>query len=74
MLKGDAAGDDDDILRRVSAAAIDAAVVDPVRALLRQAEIVVGTWLAARADDPDLTETETETREALVLRQSSTDG
>jgi hypothetical protein len=28
VLKGDAAGDDDDILRRVSAAAIDAAVVD----------------------------------------------
>jgi hypothetical protein len=63
VLKGDAARDDGGILRGVSAAAIEAAVVDQVRALLRQAEIVVGTWLAARADDPDLTETET--REAL---------
>jgi hypothetical protein len=63
VLKGDAAGDDDDILRRVSAAAIEAAEADQVRAPLRQAEIVVGAWLAARADDPDLTETET--REAL---------
>ena len=35
-----------------------------MRALLRQPEVVVGTWLAARADDPDLTEAET--REALA--------
>ena len=34
-----------------------------VRALLRRPEVVVGTWLAARPEAPDLTETET--REAL---------
>jgi DNA invertase Pin-like site-specific DNA recombinase len=58
VLKGNAAGDDS-IVRRVSAAEIEAAVVDQVRALLRQPEIVVGTWLAARGDAPDLTEGET---------------
>ena len=60
MLKGDAAAD---VVRRVSAAEIEAAVVEQVRAMLRQPEIVVGTWLAARAETPDLTEAET--REAL---------
>jgi DNA invertase Pin-like site-specific DNA recombinase len=59
VLKGDAAGDDT-ILRRVSAAEIEAAVVDQVRVLLRQPEIVVGTWHAARKDAPDLTEGETQ--------------
>jgi DNA invertase Pin-like site-specific DNA recombinase len=59
VLKGDAAGDDT-ILRRVSAAEIEAAVVDQVRVLLRQPEIVVGTWLAARTEAPDLTEGETQ--------------
>ena len=34
-----------------------------VRVLLRQPEIVVGTWLAARQEVPDLTEAEV--REAL---------
>ena len=62
VLKADAAGDDC-IVRRVSAAEIEAAVVDQVRALLRQPEIVVGTWLAARAEAPDLSEGET--RDAL---------
>ncbi len=62
VLKGDAAADDG-IVRRVSAAEIEAAVVGQVRALLRQPEIVVGTWLAARAEAPDLTEAEV--REAL---------
>ena len=62
VLKGDAAGDDS-IVRRVSAAEIEAAVVDQVRALLRQPEIVVGTWLAARRNAPDLTEREV--RDAL---------
>ena len=62
VLKGDVQGDDG-IVRRVSAAEIEAAVVDQVRALLRQPEVVVGTWLAARAEAPDLTEAET--REAL---------
>ncbi len=62
VLKGDAAGDDT-IVRRVSAAEIEAAVVDQVRALLRQPEIVVGTWLAARREAPDITEGEV--RDAL---------
>jgi len=57
-LKGDAAGDAS-IVRRVSAAAIEAAVVDQLRALLRQPEIVVGTWRAARREASDLTEAET---------------
>lgn len=51
---------DDSILRRVSAAEIEAAVVDQVRALLRQPDIVVGTWRAARRDAPELTEGETQ--------------
>ena len=38
-------------------------MVDQVRALLRQPEIVVGTWRAARGEAPDLTEAEV--REAL---------
>ena len=53
-----------DIVRRVSAAEIERAVVDQVRALLRQPEVVVGTWLAARAEAPDLKEGEV--REALA--------
>ena len=53
---------DDGIVRRVSAAEIKAAVVGQVRALLWQPE-VMGTWLAARAEAPDLTEAEV--REAL---------
>ena len=61
VLKGTA--DDDCPVRRLPAAEIEAAVVDQVRALLRQPEVVVGTWLAARAEAPDLTEAET--REAL---------
>jgi hypothetical protein len=62
VLKGDAHGDDG-IVRRVSAAEIEAAVVGQVRALLRQPEIVVGTWLAARKQAPDITEGEV--RDAL---------
>jgi DNA invertase Pin-like site-specific DNA recombinase len=57
VVKGDTAGDDS-IVRRVSAAEIESAVVDQVRALLRQPEIVVSTWLAARREAPDLTELE----------------
>ena len=48
------------IVRRISAAEIEGAVIDQVRALLRQPEIVVGTWRAARRDAPDLTEGETQ--------------
>jgi DNA invertase Pin-like site-specific DNA recombinase len=62
VLKGDAAVDDS-IVRRVSAAQIEGAVISQVRALLRQPEIVVGTWLAARREVPDLTEREV--RDAL---------
>ena len=54
---------DDSIVRRVSAAQIEGAVMSQVRALLRQPEIVVGTWLAARRETPDLTEREV--RDAL---------
>jgi hypothetical protein len=52
-LKGEV---DDGIVRRVSAAQIEAAVMTQLRALLRQPEVVVGTWIAARSEDPDLTE------------------
>jgi DNA invertase Pin-like site-specific DNA recombinase len=51
-------------VRRVSAPEIETAVVRQVRILLRQPEIIVGTWLAARKDVPDLTEHEV--REALM--------
>jgi len=50
-------------IRRLPAAEIEAVVVDQVRALLRQPEVVVGTWRAARAEAPELTEVET--RDAL---------
>lgn len=62
VLKADTAVDDS-IVRRVSAAQIEGAVISQVRALLRQPEIVVGTWLAARREAPDLTEREV--RDAL---------
>jgi hypothetical protein len=55
VLKGDAAGDSS-LVRRVSAAEIEGAVIAQLRALLRQPEVVVGTWVAAKAEDPDLTE------------------
>ncbi|MEO3475489.1 recombinase family protein [Roseomonas sp. CAU 1739] len=57
VLKCDAQRDDS-IVRRVSAAQIEGAVISQVRALLRQPEIVIGTWLAARREAPDLTERE----------------
>jgi DNA invertase Pin-like site-specific DNA recombinase len=61
VLKGNDA--DSSIVRRVSAAEIEGAVISQVRALLRQPEIVVGTWLAARKEAPNLTEREV--RDAL---------
>jgi DNA invertase Pin-like site-specific DNA recombinase len=64
VLKDDAEGEDDGLVRRVSAAEIEEAVVDQVRALLRQPEVVVGAWLAARAEAPDLEEGEV--RDALA--------
>jgi site-specific DNA recombinase len=57
VLKGTAA-DDPALVRRVSAAEIETAVIDQVRALLRQPEVIVATWCAARAEAPDLTEAE----------------
>jgi DNA invertase Pin-like site-specific DNA recombinase len=63
VLKGDAAGDSS-IVRRVSAAEIEGAVIAQMRALLRQPEMVVGTWRAAQAEAPDVTETDV--REALA--------
>jgi hypothetical protein len=61
VLKGTA---DDCPVRRLPAAEIEGAVIDQIRALLRQPEIVVGTWRAARTEAPDLTEEEV--REALA--------
>jgi DNA invertase Pin-like site-specific DNA recombinase len=49
--------------RRLPAGEIEGLVMVQVRALLRQPEVVVGTWRAARAETPDLTETEV--RDAL---------
>jgi DNA invertase Pin-like site-specific DNA recombinase len=57
VLKSEAGGGPD-IVRRVSAAEIETAVISQVRALLRQPEIVVGTWLGARVEAPDLTESQ----------------
>ena len=48
---------------RVPAAEIEAAVIDQLRGVFRQPEIVVGTWRAARAEQDDITEEEA--REAL---------
>ena len=48
---------------RVPAGEIEAAVIDQLRAVFRQPEIVAGTWKAARAQDGDITEADA--REAL---------
>ena len=48
---------------RVPAAEIEAAVIDQLRGIFRQPEIIVGTWRAARAEQDDITEDEA--REAL---------
>ena len=49
---------------RVPAAEIEAAVIDQLRGIFRQPEIIVGTWRAARAGQDDITEDEA--REALT--------
>jgi hypothetical protein len=49
---------------RVPAGEIEAAVIDQLRAVFRQPEIVVGTWKAARMQDGEITEAEA--REALT--------
>jgi DNA invertase Pin-like site-specific DNA recombinase len=61
VLKGGAA--DGPAVSRLPAEQIEAAVVDQLRALLRQPEVVVGTWQAAWAHGSDLSEAEA--REAL---------
>ena len=53
VLKGEA---DDAPYRRLPAGEIEALVLDQIRALLRQPEVVVGTWRAAQAEAPDLSE------------------
>jgi len=52
-----------DMVRRISAGEIEGAVMAQMRALLRQPEIVVSTWLAARQEEPTLAEAEV--RDAL---------
>jgi site-specific DNA recombinase len=48
---------------RVPAAEIEAVVIDQLRGIFRQPEIIVATWRAARAEQDDITEAEA--REAL---------
>jgi hypothetical protein len=48
----------------VPAAEIEAAVIDQLRGIFRQPEIVVGTWRAAPAEQDDVTADEA--REALL--------
>ncbi|MCB1329221.1 MAG: recombinase family protein [Maritimibacter sp.] len=43
---------------RVPAGEIEAAVIDQLRAIFRQPEIVAGTWKATRAHDGDIAETD----------------
>ncbi len=50
-------------MRRIAAAEIEQLVLTQIRALVRQPEVIVGTWRAAREEAPDVTETEI--REAL---------
>ncbi len=56
VLKGSAA--DGPAIARISAAEIEGAVIAQVRGLLRQPEVVMGAWRAARASAPDMTEDE----------------
>jgi DNA invertase Pin-like site-specific DNA recombinase len=57
-------GANDAPYRRLPAGEIEGVVMAQVRALLRQPEVVVGTWRAARAEATDLTEPKV--REALA--------
>jgi hypothetical protein len=49
---------------RVPAGEIEAAVINQIRAVFRQPEIVAGTWKAARAQDGEITEADA--RDALI--------
>jgi DNA invertase Pin-like site-specific DNA recombinase len=51
-------------IKRLPAAEIEAAVIDQLRVLLRSPEMIVKTWIAARNEDSDISETEV--REALI--------
>ncbi|BCH23562.1 recombinase family protein [Mesorhizobium sp. L-8-3] len=51
-------------IKRVPAAEIEAAVIDQLRVLLRSPEMIVKTWMAAREEDRETTESDV--REALV--------
>jgi hypothetical protein len=51
-------------VRRLPTGEIEAMVMAQMRALLRQPEIVVGTWRAAQAETPNVTEAEV--REAML--------
>jgi hypothetical protein len=53
---------------RVPAGEIEAAVIDQLRTVFRQPEIVAGTWRAAK--DQDTTVTEAEVRDALLSLDS----
>ncbi|WMS41835.1 recombinase family protein [Acuticoccus sp. MNP-M23] len=53
---------------RVSAGEVEAAVIDQLRNLFRQPEIIVGTWREAREQDADVTEAEV--RDALQALDS----
>jgi hypothetical protein len=53
VLKGEVA---DTEIRRVSAASIEAAVIDQLRALLKSPEVVMATWRAATADGAEFSE------------------
>ena len=55
-LKGSAA--DGPAIARISTAEIEGVVIEQIRGLLRQPEVVLGAWRAARALAPDMTEDE----------------
>jgi site-specific DNA recombinase len=49
---------------RVPAAEIESAVIEQLRGIFRQPEVIIGTWRAARAEQDDITEDEA--RDALL--------
>ena len=57
-------GADDCPVARLPAAQIEGMVVAQLRALFRSPEVIVGTWMAARGEDSDVTEAAA--REALL--------
>src|SRR5690348_9243338 len=51
-------------IKRVPAAEIEGAVIDQLRIILRSPEMIVKSFIAARTEDSDITESEV--REALI--------